>query len=689
MAAEKDRWSSNEYQNVASFVPKLAGKVVQWLDLQKDDVLIDIGCGDGILNAEFANILAQGNGSQLGIDSSASMIDSARELCKDAKNSTFETLDATQLVNKPELQKGTFTKAFSNAAMHWILRPEATRADFFKGVYASLAPGGTFAFEMGGQSNVSEMRGAVLMAVARRIGMPAALAADPWFFPDEAWITARLEEVGFVVEKAEREWRPTKADKGGVEGWVRLFAKQLLDAVPDEEREEAIKECAEVLKHPTSNRFLAIVVIKSPHVIVSKTTSLNLLNMADRDALVLSYVHLAKFPRASEALHTLKKVASMVKPIIRARNWKVGELAEFFPDQANLLGLNVDRGRKICLRLRHAGDRSQFLPIESIVDTMLHELAHIVQGPHDAKFHALWDQLRDEHQGLLLKGYTGEGFLSEGRRLGGVRMLPQEARRLAREAAEKRRVQPTGTGGGKRLGGAAPRPGDDIRRIIADAAQRRNQTLKGCATDKLSDSQIRSIADTATRNGFRTQAEEDEANEAAIATALWELVQEDESAKYGSSYIPPTAANPTGNGGGTVMVREGGIGVGGGSSVGSRGSHTASGFDGTDTTEDWACNTCTLLNPANFLSCDACGTQRSALLFRKSEAGSSKLPDTSRSQTVIDLTQSPPRKQRPVEAPRTEPPKPPPTWQCSFCGTEMARQWWTCSTCGKMKDNSR
>lgn len=30
---------------MASFVPKLATKVVQWLDLQKDDVLLDIGCG--------------------------------------------------------------------------------------------------------------------------------------------------------------------------------------------------------------------------------------------------------------------------------------------------------------------------------------------------------------------------------------------------------------------------------------------------------------------------------------------------------------------------------------------------------------------------------------------------------------------------------------------------------------------
>lgn len=34
-----------DYQHSASFVPKLAGKVVTWLDLQKDDVILDVGCG--------------------------------------------------------------------------------------------------------------------------------------------------------------------------------------------------------------------------------------------------------------------------------------------------------------------------------------------------------------------------------------------------------------------------------------------------------------------------------------------------------------------------------------------------------------------------------------------------------------------------------------------------------------------
>lgn len=60
--------------------------------------------------------------------------------------------------------------------------------------------------------------------------------------------------------------------------------------------------------------------------------------MPEHDPLIRNYRHLANFPRAQEALLALKKVASLVKPIMRARGWRVPELAEFFPDQHNLLG---------------------------------------------------------------------------------------------------------------------------------------------------------------------------------------------------------------------------------------------------------------------------------------------------------------------------------------------------------------
>lgn len=79
-------------------------------------------------------------------------------------------------------------------------------------------------------------------------------------------------------------------------------------------------------------------------------------------------------------------------------------------------------------------------------------LCHIVHGPHDRQFHALWNQLRDEHEELVMKGYTGEGFLSQGKRLGGSSIPLDEARRRARAAAEQRKTLAKNSG--KRLGGA-------------------------------------------------------------------------------------------------------------------------------------------------------------------------------------------------------------------------------------------
>jgi Methyltransferase domain len=64
-------------------------------------------------------------------------------------------LDATKL--SADLKNGSFDKVFSNAAMHWILRPEESREDFFLGVRNALKARGVFAFEMGGMGNVAEV----------------------------------------------------------------------------------------------------------------------------------------------------------------------------------------------------------------------------------------------------------------------------------------------------------------------------------------------------------------------------------------------------------------------------------------------------------------------------------------------------------------------------------------------------
>ncbi|BGP31271.1 hypothetical protein JCM10296v2_003035 [Rhodotorula toruloides] len=196
-------------------------------------------------------------------------------------------------------------------------------------------------------------------------------------------------------------------------------------------------------------------------------------------------------PKSDEALAILKKIHAMVKPIMKKHGWFLPTLAEFYPSQENLLGINVSRGWKICLRLRPAHDPHSFLPLEDaqhcLIGTMLHELSHNVRGPHDDIFFKTMDGLYDEFDQLRAKGYLG--FAGEGRRVGegvahdgpiGMREAREKALKRMEEAERMRKL----LGQGGKLGGRAPdtkgkRRGD----ILADAAERRLRAQKACGGD--------------------------------------------------------------------------------------------------------------------------------------------------------------------------------------------------------------
>lgn len=438
--------------------------------------------------------------------------------------------------------------------------------------------------------------------------------------------------------------------------------------------------------------------------------------MREIDPVISAYEHLQEKPRQAEALRTLQKVASLVKPIMRQRGWKVGILTEFYPTENNLLGLNWNSGEKICLRLRYPYDEKQFIPMEQVVDTMLHELSHNVHGPHNAQFHALWNQLREEHEQLIRKGYTGEGFLSEGKKLGGKRIPIDEARRRARAAAEKRKVLTQGSG--QRLGGAPVMRGTDMRSVIANAASRRATVMRGCASGT---KESKGIMDQASKNGFRTKAEEDDANEQAIIQAYIELLQEEEKEKWGDSYIPPSQENPAGNAydsqesskdvreGASIpprrsspansraisrLVSESSAKARPNSQPTKRSTHNQPHTDltqadssielprsSTPARTTWACPICTLENPLNYLCCEACTTERPESITPEISLSESprgplraKPPDNARRLGISKSSSNPSSK--------------PLGWVCHQCGTFMESQWWTCSSCGTMKLSS-
>ena len=279
-----------------------------------------------------------------------------------------------------------------------------------------------------------------------------------------------------------------------------------------------------------------------------------------------------------------------------------------------------------------------------------------------------------------------------------------EARRLARLAAEKRRLQYANSG--QRLGGFAPSRGENIRKVIADAAQRRIDISRGCANNNADEGWRVKVEEEANRNGFRTRAEEEDANARAIEQAFIEMIQEEEQEKHGKSYTPPRPDNPMGRRGydktndqplmdpPTPPLVPSHSKPGSAAQTRSPSSSEKQPIAQSRANEPWSCPICTLNNPAEYLCCDACGVERSLPPVRATDSvnnlsksrsitgGSLKLSsqqaaNVKRKTSVTNLA-------RLADSVNTKPIG----WNCHQCGTFMESKWWTCSSCGTMKLSS-
>ena len=155
---------------------------------------------------------------------------------------------------------------------------------------------------------------------------------------------------------------------------------------------------------------------------------------------------------SDEAMKLMREIAAWVEPLMKKYGWVVGVFAEKNFASPHVLGMNTGAGEIIQIRLRRAG--KEFYPLESLIDTMLHELSHNTHGNHSAEFYALWEKLRAELSVNMAKGIKGgQGFETKGHKLGGYQAsTAREGRDKAIQAAEKRlnqsKIMGSGTVGG-------------------------------------------------------------------------------------------------------------------------------------------------------------------------------------------------------------------------------------------------
>lgn len=219
-----------------------------------------------------------------------------------------------------------------------------------------------------------------------------------------------------------------------------------------------------------------------------------------------------------------------------------------------------------------------------------------------------------------------------------------------------------------------------MRKAIADATERRIRVTEGCASGSM---EAEKLAQEASLNGFKTKAEMDDANEQAIMEAYIDLIQQEEKEQYGPSYTPPTAANPAGPRALSPPPAP--------SSSKSPLESTPEGpvEDNKSYSDTWACSTCTLVNPAMFLACEACTTERPQPTTPLNLKPDAKQPaKRRRSKSIHSSTdQNKPRKSA-VESLielEAQSSKRPLGWVCHSCGAFMESKWWSCSACRTIK----
>lgn len=139
LSAAQDYWRADDYYLNSSSQKDAAADLLKYVPLAGDEVVLDVGCGDGKITAEIASQLPFG--AVVGLDISPSMIDFAQKTFTSDQylNLEFVLGDAGKLK-----YRDVFDIVFSFTALQWVDKHSA----FLKGAYKSLKPGGILAVTM-------------------------------------------------------------------------------------------------------------------------------------------------------------------------------------------------------------------------------------------------------------------------------------------------------------------------------------------------------------------------------------------------------------------------------------------------------------------------------------------------------------------------------------------------------------
>lgn len=216
-----NKWDAKAYSKYSKSQELWAKELLKKIVINKDDSILDIGCGDGKITNLLSNLTSS---TVTGIDFSEDMIRLAKV---SYEKPIFTKMDAQKMNFIDE-----FDIVFSNAALHWIEKHETV----LYGIYSGLKSQGKILLQMGGEGNASMIFKA-LENLKIEYGEYFKDFVFPYSFHSDSYYLKLLKKVGFVecdVKLIPKDMIHDNMD--AFKGWLETTWFPYLQCIPEDIR---------------------------------------------------------------------------------------------------------------------------------------------------------------------------------------------------------------------------------------------------------------------------------------------------------------------------------------------------------------------------------------------------------------------------------------------------------------------
>lgn len=225
-------WDADLYDKKHSFVAKYGEDVLGWLAPQRDEHILDIGCGTGTLTEK----ISESGAIVTGIDASPEMIAKAKQAYPGIE---FFVKDATDFSFDKK-----FDAAFSNATFHWIKGQQ----QLLQSIYNNLKPGGRLVYEMGAKHNIESIHNAVKKVLIEE-GFEQNANIKINYFSSAGEQATMLENIGFTIASIIQFDRPTElVGEDGMKNWIIQFGQAFFKNIFQKKVGNIIDKAVAILK---------------------------------------------------------------------------------------------------------------------------------------------------------------------------------------------------------------------------------------------------------------------------------------------------------------------------------------------------------------------------------------------------------------------------------------------------------